>query len=328
MSDHPCSAIAARLSAAGNVLLMTHLRPDGDALGSTFGMREFLRSQQISADVLMPSPLPHRYQSMCRDFITGLTPDDLAKYDLFLALDCANPERLGCGTYLQAADFSGKNFLVIDHHGGNSLPADLSWICTDCGATCQMVMEMISFLQKPLPPAGATWLLTGMMTDTGCFCFSNTSGNTLRAAADAVDAGADVEMIANNVFFSKPLKQLEFEAELTATQLRTVCNGKAAYACVPDDLLKKYDFDLREDEGLIDIIRSLEGVVIAMLVHKRPDGWRISLRSKDSAFPVVNIARKFNGGGHALAAGCTIDLPQFADVEKIMINEFQELLGL
>ena len=92
--------------------------------------------------------------------------------------------------------------------------------------------------------------------------------------------------------------------------------------------MKEFNFDLREDEGLIDILRGLEGVVIAMLVHRRPDGWRISMRSKDSTFPVVNIARKFNGGGHALAAGCTIDVPDFAEIEKLLIPEFEALLGL
>lgn len=326
MSDHPCAAVAKRIMAAKNVLLMTHLRPDGDALGSTFGMRDFLRSQGIAADVLTPSPLPRRYAQMCAGHLTAI--EDLNKYDLFLALDCANAERLGCGENFRAADFTGKNFVCIDHHGGNSLPADISWISAGCGATCQMVMEMVAFLQKPLPPSAATFLLTGMMTDTGCFCFSNTSGNTLRAAAAAVDYGADVEAIANTVFFSKPLKQLAFEADLIASQLRIVCNGRVSYACVPDELLEKHDFDLREDEGLIDILRGLEGVVIAMLVHRRPDGWRISMRSKDSAYPVVNIARKFNGGGHALAAGCTIDVPDFAEIEKLLIPEFEALLGL
>lgn len=326
MSDHPCSAVAKQIMAAKNVLLMTHLRPDGDALGSTFGMREFLRSQGISADVLIPSPLPRRYSEICADRLTSVSGGEIGKYDLFLALDCANGDRLGCGDEFCADYFSGKNFVCIDHHGGNSLPADLSWISADCGATCQMVVELIAFLGKPLPADAATFLLTGMMTDTGCFCFSNTSGNTLRAAASAVDSGADIESIANNVFFSKPLKQLQFEAELISTELRIVCDGKVSYSCVPETLMQKYDFDLREDEGLIDILRSLEGVVIAMLVHRRQDGWRISLRSKDSAYPVVNIARKFNGGGHALAAGCTIDVPEFADVEKLLIPEFEAIL--
>ena len=326
--EHPSAIVAGRLMMAKKVLLLTHQRPDGDALGSTFGMREFLRERGIAADVLIPDPLPRRYREMCRDHLRRVFPAELANYDMFLALDCANPARLGCGGEFTIDDIREKNFASIDHHGGNSLEARYSWLQPESGSTCQMVMELIDYLNLPISPAGATFLLTGMMTDTGCFCFSNTRGNTLRAAALAVDYGADVEKIANTVFFSKPLKQLEFEAELVATALRTVCGGKVAYACVTDELLAKYDFDLREDEGLIDILRGLENVVVAMLVHHRPDGWRISLRSKDSAYPVVQIARQFGGGGHELAAGCTIDVPEFSDVENCILPIFEKMFGV
>ena len=326
MKSFPPETVIEKLLAAGKVLLLTHLRPDGDALGSTFGMREFLRAQGIGAQVLIPCELPRRYTGMCRDYAVSLSQAELDGFDLVLALDCANEARLGCGDFTPE-DLRRKNFICIDHHRGNSLEAGESWIYPEAASTCQMVMQLIAAAELPLPPESATFLLTGMMTDTGCFCFSNTGGECLRAAAMAVDAGADIEKIANNIFFSKPLNQLKFEAELIETQLRTVCNGAVAYACVTGDLLKKYGFDLREDEGLIDILRGLEGVIIAMLVHRREDGWRISLRSKDSRFPVVDIARKFGGGGHTMAAGCTIDVPEFAGVENLQIPEFEKLLS-
>lgn len=325
-NNNPCSAIAAKLMMAKKVLLLTHQRPDGDALGSTFGMREFLRDNNIAADILIPGAIPHRYETLCKERLSRVFHSELEQYDLFCALDCANAARLGSGEEFSADDLRGKNFICIDHHGGNTLEADESWIDSSCGSTCQMVMELINFLNQPINPAGATYLLTGMMTDTGCFCFSNTSGSALRAAALAADYGADIELIANQVFFNKPLKQLEFEAELVEKALRIECSGQFAYACISEELLAKYDFDLREDEGLIDILRSLEGVTVAMLVHKRPDGWRVSLRSKDSNYPVRPVAMKFGGGGHAMAAGCTIDLPEFADVEAAILPEIQKLL--
>ncbi|MBO5667967.1 MAG: bifunctional oligoribonuclease/PAP phosphatase NrnA [Lentisphaeria bacterium] len=326
MNNLPPESITEKLLQAKRVLLLTHLRPDGDALGSTFGMRAFLRSQGVAAEVLIPCAIPRRYSRMCRDFAVSLSRRELDDFDLVLALDCANEARLGCGEFTPA-ELREKNFICIDHHRGNSLAAGESWIMPEAASTCQMVMQLISSMELPLVPESATFLLTGMMTDTGCFCFSNTSGESLRAAALTVDAGADIEKIANDIFFSKPLTQLKFEAELIETQLRTVCNGQVAYACVTDELLEKYDFDLREDEGLIDILRGLEGVVIAMLVHHRPDGWRISLRSKDSRFPVVDIARDFGGGGHTMAAGCTIDVPEFAEVERLLLPRFEKLLA-
>ena len=327
METHASSAVAAKLLMAKNVLLMTHQRPDGDALGSTFGMRSFLQAQGINAQVLIPGDLPRRYSRMCTDFLTRVFPAELDDYDLFLVLDCANPQRLGSGEDFSIDDLLDRNLVCIDHHAGNSLAAPVSWIKSDSGSTCQMVMEMIDHLNMPLPPEGATFLLTGMMTDTGCFCFSNTTGSSLRAAALALDYGAGIEKIANQVFFSKPLNQVKFEAAMVERCLKVDCDGKFAYACITEELLEEFNFDLREDEGLIDILRGLEGVVIAMLVHRRADGWRVSLRSKDSAYPVRPLALQFNGGGHDLAAGCTIDVPEFADVEKLIVPLVDNLLA-
>lgn len=325
--QHPAAAVAAEIMAAKKVLLLTHLRPDGDALGSTFGLAAFLRNQNISADVLIPGPLPRRYQQLFTGALSDVPLNDLDEYDLFIALDCANAARLGCGKDFSLEDLLKRKLVCIDHHGGNSLAAPVAWISPGHASTCQMVMEFIEYLQLPFTASGATFLLTGMMTDTGCFCFSNTDGQCLRMAARALDWGADLEGISNQVFFSKPFSQLKFESELVEKQLHLACNGKFAYACIPDELLAKYDFDLREDEGLIDILRGLENVVIALLAHRRPDGWRISLRSKDSRYPVADVARRFGGGGHALAAGCTIDLPEFEEIARQMTAIFSDILG-
>jgi phosphoesterase RecJ-like protein len=328
MECHPAQNLATKLLKAEHVLLLTHQRPDGDALGSTFGMRDFLRANGIAADVLIPhGALPRRYTRMFTGYLPQVTLEELDKFDCILALDCANPERLGSGDDFSAADLRTRNFLCIDHHAGNSLEAGEKWVVPQSGSTCQMVMELIDALDMPTTRGSATFLLTGMMTDTGCFCFSNTTSATMRAASLALDNGASVEIIANEIFFSKPLNQLKFEAALVERALRTACDGKFAYACVTPELLEEFNFDLREDEGLIDILRGLEGVVIAMLVHRRADGWRVSLRSKDSRYPVRPVALQFNGGGHDLAAGCTIDVPEFSELEEKIVPIIEKLLA-
>ena len=324
MNNFPPEEICQALLSAKKVLIMTHQRPDGDAMGSSFGMRAFLRGNGIDADVLIPGAIPRRYQGFFTGFLKNVSKSEMENYDLFLALDCANGERLGCGEFT-VKELRCRNFVCIDHHTGNSLAAGKSWISSS-GSTCQMIMELIDHLKLPLGQEGATALLTGMMTDTGCFCFSNTTGSSFRAAALAADAGADIEKIANQVFFNKPFDQLKFEADMVENFLQMTCNGKVAYACITDELMAKHNFDLREDEGLIDILRGLEGVKIAILIHHRNDGWRVSMRSKDSAYPVRPVAMKFGGGGHDLAAGCTIDLPEFADVEKVLIPCFEAML--
>lgn len=320
--------IAGAFRSAHRALIMTHLRPDGDALGSSFGLRQYFRDNGVAAEVLIPGPLPERYTELCRDKLAAVTPEELEGFDLVVSLDCANPERLGCGPALTLELLKRHRRPVnIDHHRGNSLNIAAAWIDGGAASTCTLVAEMLLTSGGVISPECATLLLAGMMTDTGCFCFSNADGRALRTAAAMADRGADVERITNALFFNKPLRQLRFEAELVQRHLTVACGGKFAYIFIPEELMRQYDFNPKEDEGLIDIARSVGGAVVAMLSHRRPDGFRVSLRSKDRRVPVGPIARKFGGGGHEMAAGCTLDLPDFSAVESLILPEIAAALA-
>ena len=316
-----------KLLSARRVLIMTHRRPDGDAVGSSFGMRNFLLAHGVEAEVLLPDAMPNRFTSLCDCFLTTLPAAEAAKFDCFLALDCANAERLGCGEELSIELLRQKNFISIDHHRGNSIDAPCQWVDPNASSASYMAAELLLASGKEFGPEVATMLMTGIMTDTGSFCFSNTDAASFRTAAALMEHGADVERIANAIFFSKPLKQLRFEAALVENCFKSCCGGRFVYAFVPEDLMKKYDFDMREDEGLIDLLRAVDSAVIAMLCHRRADGFRVSLRSKDRNFPVGPIARELGGGGHDMAAGTTVDLPDFEEVENLMVKKISALLG-
>ena len=316
-----------KLLSARRVLIMTHRRPDGDAVGSSFGMRNFLLAHGVEAEVLLPDAMPNRFTSLCDRFLTTLPAAEAAKFDCFLALDCANAERLGCGEELSIELLRQKNFISIDHHRGNSIDAPCQWVDPNASSASYMAAVLLLASGKEFGPEVATMLMTGIMTDTGSFCFSNTDAASFRTAAALMEHGADVERIANAIFFSKPLKQLRFEAALVENCFKSCCGGRFVYAFVPEDLMKKYDFDMREDEGLIDLLRAVDSAVIAMLCHRRADGFRVSLRSKDRNFPVGPIARELGGGGHDMAAGTTVDLPDFEEVENLMVKKISALLG-
>ena len=318
--------IIEKLVSAGNVLIMTHRRPDGDALGSSMGLALFLRSNGIAAEVLLPDGMPPRFRSLCSGYLSDISLADAGKFDLFVSVDCANPERLGCGNGLDINALRERNFISIDHHKGNSINAPLQWVEPSACSASAMVAKLLLASGKPLPPEAATLMLTGIMTDTGNFCFANTNAEAFQIAAQLRQYGADTLKIANAIFFSKPLKQLHFEAELVNTCFKMACNNRFAYCFVPETLMQKYDFNMAEDEGLIDLLRGIDTAVIAMLCHKRPDGFRVSLRSKDERFPVGPIARELGGGGHDMAAGCTVDLPDFPAVESLIIEKISALL--
>ena len=320
-------ALENKLLAARKVLIMTHRRPDGDALGSSMGLALFLRAQGIAAEVVLPDGAPPRFRTLIPAYKSDISAADAAEFDLLAAVDCANGERLGCGSGLDIEQLRKLNFISIDHHKGNSLAAPAEWLEPEACSASFMVAKLLLSSGKSIPEDAATLLLTGIMTDTGNFCFANTDAEAFRVASELRKCGADTVKIANAIFFSKPLKQLHFEAELIHSCFKMACNNRFAYCFVPEELMKKYDFNMAEDEGLIDLLRGIDGAVIAMLCHKRADGFRVSLRSKENRFPVGPIARELGGGGHDMAAGCTVDLPDFAAVEALLISKISALLG-
>ena len=199
-------------------------------------------------------------------------------------------------------------------------------VSPESSSCCELLVQIIADSGADIPQEAATYFLTGMMTDTGCFRFSNTDSETLRTAAILFDCGAELEKIVNAIFFSKPLSQTRFENELMNECLHVISNGRIAYAFIHNSLLQKHNFDLKEDEGIIDLLREIDGVVIAILFHRSKDGVKISMRSKDRDFPVGPVARFFGGGGHELAAGATIDAAD-DDAVQMVIDKLRETYG-
>ena len=321
-------AMFRELSEASSVLLVTHLRPDGDALGSTFGMRAYLRAQGKRADVLLTDGMPHRYLRLYPGALSKMTRNQADEYELVAILDCANIARLNIGDALDIDYLRARRTISIDHHVYNNLDAPKNFVCPEHSSASEIAACMLRDAGAEVPAECATALLAGVMTDTGCFRFSNTTGETLRIAGYLLDRGAVLERIANEVFFSKTYNCAAFEADLFNTRLKLACGGRFAYAYIDDALLKKHDFNLAEDEGIIDNLRALEGVVIALLIYRNASGeYKLSLRSKNSAFPVGPLARKHGGGGHEMAAGATLRAASFAEIEALIVREVTELLG-
>ena len=164
-------------------------------------------------------------------------------------------------------------------------------------------------------------MLLGIVTDTGCFKFTNTRAKSHRAAAALLELGADHDRIINEVYFSKPLSMLQFESELFSG-IRTAFDGKFAWISVPRELLDKYDVNLRNTEQLIELVRGIQGVVVAALVKptSNPGIYRASMRSKDADISVGRIARALKGGGHEMAAGCSIFAKNQEEAAEVLLR--------
>ena len=325
-ADIHCQA-AELLLASKKVLIFTHQRPDGDALGSSFGLKYFLEYNGVKAEVFIPGSIPHRHTKLFSGFLSQLSEEELSTFDTFAAVDCANPARLGAPDFLSIDTLRKSRFINIDHHGGNSMESGFfNLVSPDSSSCCELLVDILTHAGKDIPEKCAQPFMTGMMTDTGCFRFSNTNAHTLRTAALLLEAGAQLEPIVNAVFFSKPVSQMRFENELMQKHLKFASEGKIAYAVIPDELTAKHNFNIKEDEGLIDLLREIDGVIIAVLLYHGPGGIKISMRSKDSRFPVGPVARAFNGGGHELAAGATFE-GTAEEAEKALIAKLSDLFA-
>lgn len=313
------------------ILILTHERPDCDAFGSALGMQEFLRDCcGKHAETYLPSPPASRYSALVGSYKETLSPEELANYDLILLLDCANRERIASGPLVDGKTLPEREappMLNVDHHAGNNIDARWNLVIPDAAAASQIAAEIaLAAGHCRIEPRPATLWLLGIVTDTGAFRFTNTVGHTLRVAAELLDRGADLEGVVNASYFSKPLNQQRFETELLETQEKVALDGQYVYAYIPDELFRKHQFDMRDGEGVIDLLREVAGTRIAALFYRKGDAFKVSLRSKDLRFPVGPLARSLGGGGHQMAAGITLTGTTPEGVERLLLEKVAALL--
>ncbi|MFA7231445.1 MAG: bifunctional oligoribonuclease/PAP phosphatase NrnA [Victivallaceae bacterium] len=311
-----------------NFLIITHEHPDGDALGSIFGMLSMLRKNGKTADAFLPEPLPEKYLDFAPcDFRSELSRIELNSYNYCISLDNPKTTRAGMGANLAFNDIV-LPVLNIDHHPDNSQFGKWNLVMPKAAATAEIIYSIFKEIPEwQISPTTASLLMLGIVTDTGGFRFDNTSPDVLRKAAELLELNADYHKIVLNMFFSNPLIQQEFEAELMMHHLRLKCNGRFAWFFIPNELLKKYSIDMRNTEGLIEALRVIKGTEIVAIMQPREEGFKISLRSKNPKYSVGAIARQLNGGGHELAAGGLIKTTSRESAEKILLAHVEKVLN-
>ncbi|MGN0870534.1 MAG: bifunctional oligoribonuclease/PAP phosphatase NrnA [Victivallales bacterium] len=311
-----------QLRGKGRILLMTHERPDGDAVGSLCGMYFILRENGFFVDALIPESVPDMYQDFVPSgLITSITTLGVECYSLLIALDASTRMRVSASCIKE--DGITIPCLNIDHHPDNERYGDASYVVPTACSTAEIVLSIAKAANLMISPVSATLLMLGIITDSGCFRFDNTTPEALRAAARLLELGADRRHIIRNCFLSKPENMARFEADLLCNHMKKEFGGKFAWFYLEPDLLKKYEVDLRNTEQVIESLRAIDGVVVAAVIRKEKEGFKVSLRSKAKQISVGKIARRLNGGGHEMAAGCSISVPTIEEAEKILANNVE-----
>ena len=288
-------------------VLISHVRPDGDAIGSQLGLGFALLAAGKSVRMFNEDGLPDNLAFLRGSDRIELPPAEPVDVEVVIALDTATRPRLG-DACLHAAS-KGKLWLNIDHHISNPKYGDLNLIDATSPATGEILYELITALDLPLPEESRDALYVAVSTDTGSFQYPSTTAKTYDMAADLIRRGLDVGTINSNTYDNHPFRRLALLRALLNT-LELTADGMVAYWTLDEKTRVDLALNAEDSEGLIDVIRAIRGVQVAVFFEELPDGKsRVSMRSKDRRYDVCQIAAEFGGGGHALAAGIRMKDP-------------------
>ncbi len=293
-------------------LVTTHVRPDGDALGSEVGLAGILAAHGKDVRIVNSSPTPPRYDFLSPDgdrfgwFGQTVQPAELADREALVILDLSSWSQLGDMAEF-VRDFGGER-LVIDHHVSQDDLGATVLKDTTAEATGTLVLQAARALGTPISADMATGLLTAIAMDTGWFRHPSTTPETFRDAATLMDQGASVNQVYRLLFERNTLGRLRLTGEVLA-RLRTDLDGRIAYSYVTRDDFERTGSIPPDTEDLIDFTVGLRGVEVGVLFLEQPRGGiKLSLRSRQG-FDCAALAGTYGGGGHRAAAGANLPDP-------------------
>lgn len=311
--------ISEKIKSAKNVLIFTHINPDGDAVGSAFALSEAINGMEKRADVIFDSPLSSVYTVLGSRYVTPETVNDC--YDLKISVDCSDMKRLGkCGEF-----FKG-NTIVIDHHGTNQRFGELNYINAESPSTGEIIYELLSYMEAEITPGIATALYGAMMTDTGGFMHSNTTPETHIRAAELMKLGAEYVLVNR-----KLMQEKSYEGHLLNSycvqKMSFYFGGRLCISVFDNAFCKEKNLDNEKISGLSGVPVSVEGAEAGIFISETEKGKvKVSLRSA-SECNVDGIAESFGGGGHKKAAGFLIENSSAEEIMLKLIKCFEKMWG-
>lgn len=310
-NTHELSEIKKILNPQNKIVIITHYNPDGDAIGSSLGLKHYLNAKGIDAEVIVPNDFPKFLKWMpdakkitIADYKQKKASDLIKNADIIFILDFNTPSRSGNFVSSLIEKSKGKKIL-IDHH---QQPDTFDFVYSDTTipATCQMIYHFIEAMEEThfINENTAKCLYTGIMTDTGGFRYRSTSATTHRITANLIEKGAEPSEISSNTWDTNSISRIHL-LSLILSRLEVINDGKTAILYLKRDELKKYGFEKGDTEGFVNYGLSILGVeVSAFFIEDLYEEFiKISFRSKKN-IDVNNFSRKyFNGGGHINASG-------------------------
>ncbi len=315
--------IASVLKADDRFLIVTHVSPDGDAIGSLLGMHLALKEMGKQSWPFLSDDFPDTFRFLpgSRDLLldTAAVPN---APNWIISVDAAEASRI-------AGDISlfreSARLINIDHHTTNPLFGELSFVEPHATSTAELVLRVLKKAGYRLSPDVGKCLYTGLITDTGCFRYEGVDNHTLEVGAEMLASGFDSYDVTRPLFEEFPIRRLYLE-RLVLERLELLLGGRLALSSLYSDDFERLGAHMSESENLVNRLRENQGVVVGVLLTKFSDELtRVSFRSKDT-LDVAAVAKTLGGGGHARAAGLRSAVP-FEELKRKIVEAIGDALN-
>lgn len=310
------------IGGAKTIGISSHVRPDGDATGSSLAMYLYIKKNypKVRVDVFLEKVLPELTFIEGSDIVNTEFKTDVKSYDLFIVVDCSK-DRIG-----EAEKFfdAAKKTVNIDHHVSNTGTGDEVYIVPDASSACELVYDVLDKDRIDLDIAKAIY--TGMVTDTGVFKYNNTSPKTLRVAAELISYGFDFGKLIDHVFYEKTYLQNQILGRALLESIMLM-DGKCIVSVVSRQNMEFYGAESNDLDGIVNQLLLTVGVECAIFMYEiAPLEYKVSLRSS-GIVNVEEVAKMLGGGGHVRAAGCIVNGTQHDVINNITKYIHRQLEG-
>jgi phosphoesterase RecJ-like protein len=310
------SQVVELIDSRSRFAITSHIRPDGDSLGSSLGLYWLLRSLDKDVEVIMRDPVPHAYKQLPGSQDVRVTPAVDRQYDAVFVIECSDITRPGL------VDLDKQFVVNIDHHSTTALFGTVNWIDSTASAVGEMIYNLCKAIGVRVTTEIAECAYTALLTDTGSFHYSNTTERTFKVASELVRAGVKPAKISQAVFSSYQWCKIELLGKVLATVKRDAA-GRVAWLRQSLEMQERTGASEEDSDGFVNYpLHAGEVEAVALLKESAPGVYRTSLRSKGDV-NVARIAEKFGGGGHRNAAGCTLK-GDWDEAERLIVSLLQE----
>jgi phosphoesterase RecJ-like protein len=294
-------------------LLFPHIHIDGDALGSSVALCRIIQKTGKKASILIEEDIPPNIAFLDEGLCIRIEDIKEKRY-ISIALDCSDADRLGNRKKLF---FDGESTICIDHHITFSPFAEYNYVDEDAAAVGEIIFRLCESMKIIIDAAVAKALYAAIATDTGNYQYSNTTAESHRITASLFDAGMDHNKVILEIYQNQKPEKIKIMGRAYET-LDFFCEGRGCIAYVSREMLKTAGAAMSETDGIVEQIRDISGVEIAILLKEEEDAIKVGMRAKTEA-DVSMIAKELGGGGHRKAAGCSIS-GSLEEAKKILVG--------